>query len=340
MWPSSLSFASVGALVARSHPRNWVGWLFSITGFGLAYLAVGDEYPVRAFVTAPGSLSLADWIGYASSWLPLLAIGSIVLVFLLFPNGRAKSRRWEVVARLVAILIVLAVVALLFHPGSIGGNNDRFLHEGFRITNPMGIGSLGGVLGAVLTVSAVGLLALLFASIGALYLRLRQARGEEEQQLRWLAFMGLAAAAWFPLLPLALALGEDSIFGPLFWYGISIILGLGIPVASGTAILRYRLYDLDIVVKKTVVFGALLAFGGLVYLAVVVGIGALVGGRGDSALTLAGAAIVAFAFQPLRTRALRFADRLVYGKRATPYEVLAEFSDRMTAGYSIEPCCH
>jgi signal transduction histidine kinase len=335
-WPSALAFASVGALVARRHPRNAVGWLFGVVGFGWAFLAFGDEYAVRAFATVPGSLPLAGWIGYASGWVPLLTYASIPLVFLLFPNGRPRSRRWGLIVRLLIILITVVAVAILFHPGSTGGNNDRFVHEGFRVRNPLGVGSLRGVLSVVAEVCGVAILALSFASIGALYLRLRQARGEERQQLRWLAYVGVATAAWFPLLPLALAFGEESLFGPLFWYGIGIILGLGIPVASGVAILRYRLYDLDIVVKKTVVFGALLAFGGLVYLAVVVGIGTAVGERGDSALTLAAAAIVAFAFQPLRTRALRFADRLVYGRRATPYEVLAEFSDRMTAAYSIE----
>jgi two-component system, NarL family, sensor kinase len=336
LWPSSLSFASVGALVARRHPRNPVGWLFSIIGFALAFQPFGDEYAVRAFATAPGSLPLAAWFGYGSNWLTPLLGGSIPLVFLLFPNGRPKSRRWGMVARLVAVLIAVAFVIGLFNPVSTGGNNDRYLHEGFQIPNPLGIGTLGDVIGAVLTVCGLALLGSALASVAALYLRLRRARGEERQQLRWLAYMGVAAVALFPLLPIELALGQEGTFGAIFWYGGAIVLGLGIPIASGIAILRYRLYDLDIVVRKTVVFGALLAFGALVYLAVVVGIGAAVGGRGDSALTLAAAAIVAIAFQPLRTRALRFADRLVYGERATPYEVLAEFSDRMTAAYSIE----
>jgi signal transduction histidine kinase len=115
-----------------------------------------------------------------------------------------------------------------------------------------------------------------------------------------------------------------------------VILALGIPIASGIAILKYRLYDLDVVVKKTVVFGILAAFITLVYLGVVTGIGALVGSRGDSALTFAAAAIMAVTFQPLRGRARRLADRIVYGTRATPYEVLSEFSDRMAGTYSTE----
>jgi signal transduction histidine kinase len=147
---------------------------------------------------------------------------------------------------------------------------------------------------------------------------------------------GLTALVLLPALPLSLALNDNQFLGIVFWYGITTVLALGIPIASGFAILRYRLYDLDIVVKKTVVFGALAGFATLVYLAVVVGIGAAIGDRGNSALTLAAAAIIAIAFQPLRLQARRFADHLVYGERATPYEVLSDFSDRMSAGYSID----
>jgi signal transduction histidine kinase len=233
-------------------------------------------------------------------------------------------------------LPVLTFVAALFNPATTTGTNDRFLGNGFTIENPLGVESIGALTGAVLAVCAVGLLAIGVASVVGLFLRLRTTRGEERQQLRWLAYTGVAALCVFPLFPLAFAFGDNEVIGAIFWFGITLIVCLGIPLASGIAIMRYRLYDLDIVVKKTVVFGALLGFGALVYLAVVVGIGAAVDARGDSALTLVAAAVVAFAFQPLRAWARRLADRLVYGKRATPYEVLADFSDRMSAEYAIE----
>jgi signal transduction histidine kinase len=333
---SALSFATVGSLIARRHPRNAIGWLFCAIGLFFGGVVLSEEYAVHGFAVAPGSLPAADLVGYATVWLFPIGPALIPLVFLLFPSGRAKSRAWGAVVRVAVILLVLAFVAALFNPVTTTGTNDRFLSLGFTIKNPLGIESIGALAGAALAACAVGLLAIGLASIVALFLRLRTTRGEERQQLRWLAYTGVAGACLLPLFPLAFAFGDNEVIGSIFWFGITLIICLGIPLASGIAIMRYRLFDLDIVVKKTVVFGALLGFGVIVYLAVVVGIGAAVGSRGDSALTLAAAAIVALAFQPLRAWARRLADRLVYGKRATPYEVLADFSERMSAAYSIE----
>lgn len=333
---SSLSFASVGSLIARRQPRNPIGWLFSITGLGLAFVPFAEEYAVRTFAIDPGSLPLGEWIGYADSWLTPIALGGIPLVFLLFPSGRPRSRAWAIVAWIIVIALGIAFVAGLFNPVANMGTNERFVRNGFRIPNPLGVEALGDLLGAVLAACALVVIPLSIASAIGLYLRLRKAHGEERQQLRWLAYTSAAAVAVFPLFLLAFAFDDSDLVGAIFWFSITMIICLGIPIASGIAILRYRLYDLDIVVKKTVVFGVLLTFGALVYLAVVVGIGDLLQRRGNSALTLAAAAIVAFAFQPLRARARRFADRIVYGQRATPYEVLADFADRMTASYSID----
>jgi signal transduction histidine kinase len=333
---SALSFATVGALIARRHPRNAIGWLFCAIGLFFGGVVLSEEYAVHGFAVAPGSLPAADLVGYATVWLFPIGPALIPLVFLLFPSGRAKSRAWGAVVWVAVILLVLTLLAAVINPATTTGTNDRFLRNGFTIENPLGIESVGDLTGAVLAICAVGLLAIGLASVVALFLRLRTTRGEERQQLRWLAYMGVAGVCLLPLFPLAFAFGDNEVIGSIFWFGVTLIICLGIPLASGIAIMRYRLFDLDIVVKKTVVFGALLGFGVIVYLAVVVGIGAEVGSRGDSALTLAAAAIVALAFQPLRAWARRLADRLVYGKRATPYEVLADFSDRMSAAYSIE----
>ncbi|MDP9300271.1 MAG: sensor histidine kinase, partial [Actinomycetota bacterium] len=158
------------------------------------------------------------------------------------------------------------------------------------------------------------------------------------QQMRWLAFVGGVAGALFVLTVLAGFVANKGglplfpVFGGLTFATIA----LGVPAAYGIAIFRYRLYDLDLVIRKTVVFGVLAVFITAVYALVVGGIGAIVGSRSSTVLSFAAAAVLAVAFQPVRDRARRFADRVVYGKRATPYEVLAEFSDRMSETYATD----
>ncbi|MDQ6714366.1 MAG: sensor histidine kinase, partial [Candidatus Dormibacteraeota bacterium] len=332
---SAVAFLSVGSMIARRQPRNPIGWLFCVMALGFAGAPLAQEYAVRGLGIALGSLPAADWVGYASGSLLSLGFTPIILVFLLFPNGRPLSPRWRVVVWATCISFALNNLAGALEPNAYTGNADRFLKNGFKILNPLGVPALKGALTIASTVSGVTLLACAFAGLAAVILRLRRAEGVERQQVRWLAYTAAAAVLFVPFMPLSVAL-HHQIFGFLFWFGVVAIPALGIPVASGIAILKYRLYDLDVVVKKTVVLGALVAVGTFVYLAVVVGIGAAIGQKSNAALTLAAAAIVAIVFQPLRVRARRLADRLVYGKRATPYEVLSEFSERMAASYSTE----
>jgi signal transduction histidine kinase len=137
------------------------------------------------------------------------------------------------------------------------------------------------------------------------------------------------------MIPLSI-IAESVIVDDVFWLVTTFLFTLGLPVAVGIAILRYRLFDIDVVINKTFVFGGLAAFITIVYVAIVVGIGQLVGETGNTALSILATAIVAVTFQPVRTRMQRLANRLVYGKRATPYEVLSEFSERIGGTYAAE----
>jgi signal transduction histidine kinase len=329
---AGLLFSTVGALIARRHPRNPIGWLFCLSALAFAVFPFGQEYAARGIGLSPGSLPLANWVGYSTDTTFGLMIGPLVLVFFLYPDGRPLSRFFRVLAWVTTVTVPVSFLTDWLDPHSITGNNDRFPKLGFRIQNPVQLTHLKGLTGALQASMTIALVLAIIAILG-LILRLRRSSGVERQQLRWLAYTGAAVIFLVPFVILGGALG-NNVLGGIFWFGLFGVLCVGIPIASGIAILKYRLYDLDVVVKKTVVFGALLAFGTLVYLAVVVGIGAAIGKRGNAALTLAAAAIVAIAFQPLRNRARYLADRLVYGKRATPYEVLSEFSDRMVASYS------
>ena len=169
-------------------------------------------------------------------------------------------------------------------------------------------------------------------SLLALVLRFRRSTGIERLQLRWLVTVAGIVAVLY-IAALFLSWGREW---RVLLQNIAILSFGLIPIAIGVSILRYRLFDLDLVINRAVLFGALAVFITIVYVGMVVGVGTLLGSRASPVLSAAAAAVVALAFQPVRRRAQRLADRLVYGKRATPYEVLSEFSERVGQTYANE----
>jgi signal transduction histidine kinase len=205
----------------------------------------------------------------------------------------------------------------------------------FGIQNPYAILPSAEPLGLV---TFFVLFATVIASVVALIVRLRRARGDERQQLRWFAYASALLPFSFFLYFLGHGIGENR---TILLAG-AVLLGValtGIPVSAAIAIFKYRLYDIDVVIGKTVVVGVLAAFVTAVYVGVVVGIGALVGSRGGHPsvlLAVMATAVVAVAFQPVRQRAKRLADRVVYGERATPYDVLSDFSERLAGAFATQ----
>jgi signal transduction histidine kinase len=240
-------------------------------------------------------------------------MGLYALVLLLFPNGRLLSSRWRFFVGVTIGAVVLAVPGQAFS----GDNPD----------NPYVIDS--PVLGAAFQIGIVLLLLCTLAAVGSLLIRFRRAGGIERQQLKLLLF----AAS------IVLVMGAIAI--PYYYSSVLIQLGIALalvllPVSIGVAILRYRLYDIDVVINKTLVYGALAAFITAIYVGIVVGIGSLIG-SGDEpnlGLSVIATALIAVAFQPFKSRVQRLANRMVYGKRSTPYEVLAEFSTKMAGSYA------
>jgi signal transduction histidine kinase len=312
-----LPFSVVGALIAARRPDNRIGFLFLATGVGGALGITATHYAIYAYLTDPGSLPGARW----AAWLQVAAISVVVPIFifvpLLFPDGALPSRRWRPVAWLGLAALVLFLLGSLA-PGPI---------PGFDVPNPAGIPGFD--------VSDLAWLPLLLASLGAIaavIVRFRRSRGDERQQLKWFTFAAALLLVYFWAVNI---LVTEAGISPA--WQIPLFLGIGaLPVATGIAILKYRLYDIDVVIRKTVVAGVMAAFITLVYAGLVIGVGALVGSGGNAVLSVVATATVALAFQPVRTRARRLADRLVYGKRATPYEVLSAFSERMGDAYASE----
>jgi signal transduction histidine kinase len=320
-----MAFGFVGALVASRQPRNAIGWLF--LGITLMVLVAffSDTYARYSFRVRPEPLPGAVFAAWISSW-AWVAFISPTLTFLplLFPDGRLPSPRWRPIAWTMGAFEVLAVAGFALEPGPL---------EGYRISNPFGVEALSGLARVMEGPTLLLLLVLALVSVASLILRYRRATGERRQQIKWFAYAAALLAAWFVGSAVLEAIGFQSTIVDTVGSAVSFA---GIPIGAGIGILKYRLFDIDIVINRTVLYAVLAAVITALYVGIVVGIGALVGSQGSLPLSILATAVIAVAFQPLRERARRFANRLVYGKRATPYEVLSEFGERLAGSYATE----
>jgi hypothetical protein len=308
----ALSFPVVGALIATHRPRNPLGWVFCGVGLSEGLMTFGLGYGVYALQTAPGTVPggpLAIWLAHWA-WVPGAGLlGTFVL--LLFPDGRLPSRRWRPVAWLSAVLIALTsgMLATLLWP-----------LRGPALLDPRAEGPLGARLVMVLTVGYVLVQLLGLACLVALLLRFRRARGVERQQLKWFLFAGVITVASL------LATQQPGL------RLLSVLLVPAIPVAAGIAILRYRLYDIDRIISRTLSYGLLSAILGLGYAGVVLLLGQLFGGIGAEppGWAIAGATLaVAALFQPARRRIQAAVDRRFNRRRYDAARTIEAFSARL-----------
>ena len=318
----------LGALIAIRRPRHPVGWLLlaSATAF-LVDTGLIQNFVIYAIQIRHRAIAGGDLVGSFESGMWVVGIAPIaVFLPLVFPNGRLLSRRW----RPVLWLAVAAATASFLGQGLSPGDGSSYIAGVHPITLPEPYSAIAAGLMAATIVLPI------FVIIGviALVLRYRRGSSDERHQIRWLLFaIGLYGFGF----------GAGLVPG-IFGYNIPVLqdvalLGLVlIPMSAAIAVLRYRLYDIDIVISRTLVYGALAAFITAVYVGIVVGVGTLVGsgGQPNLVLSIVATAIVAVAFQPVRERLQKVANRLVYGKRATPYEVLSQFSERVAETYAAE----
>jgi hypothetical protein len=317
IWAIALVFSAVGALIASRHPGNAIGWLFLGAGVAAGVDAVAGSYAdywveVR---NGPALLGKTAALYGDLSWIPWIVVPSTFLL-LLFPDGRLLSRRWRPVAWCAAAAIGSGFVAGVLHAGHM---EDRP-----QLTNPYGVDSplidaLQGLSFFLLFIGIIG-------SVASLIVRFRRARGEQRQQLKWLAFAGaVAGTCVIVFTALYDVVGEDVA-------NAAIMLGvLGLPLAAGMAILRYRLYDIDVVINRTLVYGALTATLAAAYLGCVLLLQLLLGGvTGDSSLAVAGSTLaVAALFRPARGRIQGAVDRRFYRRKYDAQRTLEAFSDRL-----------
>jgi signal transduction histidine kinase len=314
-------FGVVGALITSRDRRNTIGLIFLSASFLTALSFLGGEVMTRGVTD-----------GWDDRWLVLVGLMSnfgwlfgilpaIFLLPLLFPDGKLPSPRWRPLLWIIAVFVAVVAISLLGQR-MLTGSSDRI-----GIANPLYVDAVGRLpkLDPVIGVLYPGIFV---ASVVSLVLRFRRSTGVERQQIKWVVFgLGVAVVG---ILATNFSTNE-SILTAVVGGGTFLLF----PVSIGVAILRFHLYDLDVVVRKTLLYGVFALFATLIYLAVVVGVGVWVG-RDNSFLTLAAAVVVAVTFQPARVRLSRLANRVVYGKRATPYEVLSEFSERVGDAYADE----
>ncbi len=336
-----LLWVGVGSLIVSRQPTNWAGWIFVTVGAPLPLLAFVEaviRYGVRI---EPGSIPFLDAWALAGEFV-LYPFALLPLLFLLYPDGRPPSPRWRWAVRALLAGTGVAFLGFTLRPGPL----NNWVELGVLYVNPIGIGGLGGVSGGVIAVGAIVALVASGSTVIAVRQRYKRSRGEERQQMRWLVLVASLAGAAFALMfiavPIFEAVGvsedETDIFDWLFAL-TAFTLIVGLPAAYVIAIFRHGLYDLDLVVKKTVQFGLLLALFLGIGILVVAAVPAALIGFGEETSTLPVlilAAILAAAFIWLRPRAARLANRIVYGRRATPYEVLSAFSERVGETYSTD----
>ena len=314
-----VAFAALGALVASRRPRNPIGWILVVSPVCLAFTQVARDWYTHTLFADPGSLPLASGLMWAANWawipgfMPLLT-----LLLLLFPDGRPPSRRWRPVGWLAGLGMGLLIVGYAFAPGA--------LEDYPRVENPLGIdGPFDDVFELF---QAVGFPFFALAAIGSmasLVVRFRRSHGVERQQLKWMAAAAaLVVAAWC----------VNAFFDQALKTDISLILPLALlalPAAAAVAILRYRLYDLGLVVNRTLVYGALTATLAGAYLGLVLVLQlALEPLTSDSGLAIAGSTLaVAALFRPARGRIQELVDRRFYRRRYDAARTVESFSARL-----------
>ncbi len=326
---SAALYATLGVLVLR-RTRNVIGWMLLGEGAGMAVLCFGSAYGVVGIVTSPGTLPGAKAVGAIAEWSFVPVASGLAFMFLVFPTGSLPSRRWRPIATVGVAASAFSLIALVVTPREIALPAPG----GYSLTypNPFGIEALGSKVPlGTLNAYAFLLVVLLALGFAALIVRYRSGDLETRQQLKWVALVaaGALAASVVGGAAQALCRCQETPVSFVAYLVIPLLLLLGIPAAITVAILKYRLYDLDVVINKAVVYGLVGAFITAVYVTIVVGIGSALGRTGNGLLPIVAAVVIAVAFQPARERARRLANRLVYGSRATPYDVLSDFAGQM-----------
>jgi signal transduction histidine kinase len=327
-----LAYSIVGAVIASRGAGGPIGWLFLAFGTGFLVSTATGEYAVYAD-RHPGALPLGLFAAWFNNWLFIPTVTTLIVAVALFPTGRVPSPRWRLLPPAVVALTLCGIAGTMLRVGELD------VGSGVHLQNPTAVPRLAWLASTLDAVSGAGLIAAMLATIGGLALRYRRSRGDERQQIRWLAYVALAAGVFF-VATFVLTTITHRPNGPVATVLFDLFfatIGLGVPIAAAVAILRYRLWDLDLVVQKAVIAAVLVvAIVGVSTLVLALVGSMFVGVNGPTVTVLVLGVAIGLAATALRRLAGRVADRVVYGGRATPYEVLTDFTGRVAETYSTD----
>jgi hypothetical protein len=332
-----LAFPLVGALVASRRPRNPIGWICLADGLLWILLSMTDSYSIYG-VAKPGSVPFPVAIGTLGNqwlWVPTVGLLGIYLL-LLFPDGRLPSRRWRPLAWLSGAVLVLESLTEGLAPGPLENQGG--------VPNPFGLEGLPWLADAALVLLPLLPLCIL-ASAVSLVLRYRRSGGEQREQIKWIAFAASVAGLLYLIAIVSpfifapeIVSGGGSLPPPPLWvellFSVAVLGFAGVPVAIGFAVLRYRLYDIDVVINRTLVYGSLTAMLTLIYFGGVATMQAIFRAITDQEeqpqlAIVVSTLVIALLFTPLRRRIQSFIDRRFYRRKYDAVKTLAAFSAKL-----------
>jgi hypothetical protein len=318
-------YGTLGALIASRRPRNPIGWIFCAMAVALGLLSAAYGYADYALYATDDTLPGAELAAWLTNWLFMAPVFiAPCLLFLLFPDGRPASPRWRPVVWAVVITAAVAVFATALAPGRLDAHPF--------VENPLGIGGpLGEIASVAREATEVLAIPVFLISLASVVIRLRRSRGRERLQMKWVAYAAVLTATCFATSFLVSLIPSGQTVADIFFL-IGVAGFTSIPVAAGIAILRHRLYEIDFLINRTLVYGSLTVMLVVVYAGSIVIlqglVRALTGGESQLAIVASTLAVAAL-FAPLRRRVQSFIDRRFYRRKYDAVKTLATFSARL-----------
>ena len=325
IYAAFLAWVVVGALISSRRPENRIGWILSAAGMLVLLSAFSREYAVAALLDGWSALAAGPVFAWLGSWTPVAGLGLFFYLLLLFPDGHLPSTRWRPAAWVYGLVLAAGILSFALLPGPFAPG----LWNLGPIQNPLGVSAAEPALRLVNGASRVLIAGLYLAAVWSLLLRLRRARGVERQQITWVAYAAVMLIGFLLAVNLIEGRPVPAVVNVIVEIGFFLLGVVGIPAAVAVAILRYRLYDIDRIINRTLVYGSLTAILGLGYASVVLALGQL-SGQSQSNLAVAGATLaMAAVFQPLRRRIQQAVDRRFNRRRYDAATAITSFSTRL-----------